>query len=387
LLLAVLALGGCVGSRAVAQTPALSLLEIPSGSAPTDSNEPDVVPAAASFFRFDIYTDDAPPTGTYPEEFASARQGSRIVPILIPDPLDRAALGSRNALVLVHGLSLRDSEDPDQIHPYKAATWDTFRQKMPASLRTNYKAYMFLYPTRQGPRPPGQELSRQIQQLLRTDGSPGARVGLVGHSMGGLTIRHAMNANQLGEKVTTAITLATPHHGSPVASVISANDRIRDKIGWLRWIALKGLLALSPRPHAIEELAYDNANHELDPTQAKDMGFKINDQLLRFNQEDHYLDRVTACMVDLRQTTRPFSMWRPLRYIPPYILSPIAPSFGSLDPVVHFESGNCDGMRVGRRMDVTGVDHMNIYEDSAVLDRVYDRLAEAARPAATVSMR
>lgn len=46
------------------------------------------------------------------------------------------------------------------------------------------------------------------------------RVHLVGHSMGGLVVRAAVQSGRLGDRVRTAVTLATPHEGTPFARFV-----------------------------------------------------------------------------------------------------------------------------------------------------------------------
>ena len=62
------------------------------------------------------------------------------------------------------------------------------------------------------------ELTQQSFDTMRAAGSAG--VHLVGHSLGGLIVRHAVTVSPMLSGVTaTAVTIACPHHGAPLARV------------------------------------------------------------------------------------------------------------------------------------------------------------------------
>lgn len=58
---------------------------------------------------------------------------------------------------------------------------------------------------------------------------PAAKVNLVAHSMGGLDARYALARLELAPKVASLITIATPHHGSPLADLAATRPS-----KWLR---------------------------------------------------------------------------------------------------------------------------------------------------------
>jgi hypothetical protein len=350
-----------------------NLLGVPS-DAIAPAHEPEI-PGGAGFFRVDVYSGHAPPDGTYLEDFASANQNGRIVPILVPDPLDRAALGHRAPLVLVHGIMLKDARDHSAINPEKAAIWDNFRRNMPASLRRFYKVYLYVYQTIRGPEPPGKVLAEKIRATLATDGSPDRGVAILSHSMGGLTMRHAMRESHLGDQVVFAGSIASPHHGSIVASLFGANSSIHRKIGWTRYLALRACQWIAPYPEAIDQIAYDNSGHELEPEEARGMGIRVNNELAEFNRSDPYLGKVTVMMPDLRSGSSPFAWYRPARYIPGFILGPLSEKFRSVDPLIHYESGMLEyANTVGERRGYTGLDHSTVMADPGVLSDLYQRL-------------
>jgi pimeloyl-ACP methyl ester carboxylesterase len=61
------------------------------------------------------------------------------------------------------------------------------------------------------------ELVRQSQLALARTGAP--RVHLVGHSMGGLIVRRTVGRTGLGAVTAAAVTIATPHRGSPLGRI------------------------------------------------------------------------------------------------------------------------------------------------------------------------
>ena len=94
-----------------------------------------------------------------------------------------------------------------------------------------------------------------VEQADRTMTACGADgVHLIGHSMGGLVVRDAVVARGLGDRARTAVTLATPHHGSPFArfalgpcarQMLPGSDFLRSLAarrhhGATRWIDIEG---------------------------------------------------------------------------------------------------------------------------------------------------
>ena len=92
------------------------------------------------------------------------------------------------------------------------------------------------------------ELTHQALRMLTVTGAP--RVHLVGHSLGGLIVRSALATNAaLGSKTASAVTIASPHHGTSLARIAlgpcapimhrgprSAQPEV-DAPGPVRWLA------------------------------------------------------------------------------------------------------------------------------------------------------
>ena len=64
------------------------------------------------------------------------------------------------------------------------------------------------------------ERAARLAEFVRA--VPAERVNLIAHSMGGLDARWAITKLGLGEKVASLVTVATPHHGTPLAELKDA---------------------------------------------------------------------------------------------------------------------------------------------------------------------
>ena len=145
-------------------------------------------------------------------------------PVLSAHPLDSAGLGEeilglseRIPLVLVHGI-LSDHR-----------VWDAYAGDVTgdAFLRRKFKPYYFEYTAFQSQILPGDP--RTIRQIGAAfgDAIEGAALrdrplSIVAHSMGGLVARSFMQewtlgARRGGDRTLRLTTLATPHHGTPIA--------------------------------------------------------------------------------------------------------------------------------------------------------------------------
>jgi pimeloyl-ACP methyl ester carboxylesterase len=67
------------------------------------------------------------------------------------------------------------------------------------------------------PRALADELELWTRRALTEGGA--ARVHLIGHSLGGLIVRYAINRGALGPLTSTAVTIASPHRGAPLARI------------------------------------------------------------------------------------------------------------------------------------------------------------------------
>jgi len=62
-------------------------------------------------------------------------------------------------------------------------------------------------------------LAGLLEALLGAWPRPVPRLTIVGHSMGGLIMRQALGHNDLADVTATAVTIASPHHGAPLARI------------------------------------------------------------------------------------------------------------------------------------------------------------------------
>ncbi|MDZ4701818.1 MAG: alpha/beta fold hydrolase [Rhodothermales bacterium] len=76
----------------------------------------------------------------------------------------------------------------------------------------------------------------RLQQILERTGAE--KVNLIAHSMGGLDARFLISREGFNDRVASLVTVATPHHGSAIASfLLDQPDRLRiwlaDLANWL----------------------------------------------------------------------------------------------------------------------------------------------------------
>jgi pimeloyl-ACP methyl ester carboxylesterase len=148
-----------------------------------------------------------------------------------------AAAGSRTPVVLVHGY--RGSR----------ATWSALERRLQDDGFPTVHA---------GARDAGdvdvhvlaERLVATCRSVLAESGAP--RVHLVGHSLGGVVLRYAVHRLDLAQHVHTAVTIAAPHRGAPVArlgrvavaadlrpgSPLCASLDLAARRDHVRWVAL-----------------------------------------------------------------------------------------------------------------------------------------------------
>jgi len=85
------------------------------------------------------------------------------------------------------------------------------------------------------------QLARVVDRALQLSGA--AKVNLIAHSMGGLDARVLVSALGYGDRVASLTTVATPHHGSPVADLL-VDGLGGSSLGRLAANAVGGFVAL-----------------------------------------------------------------------------------------------------------------------------------------------
>jgi sugar lactone lactonase YvrE len=150
--------------------------------------------------------------------------------------VDNSEIGTRMPLILVHGIQ----SDPGM--------WNEFLQYFNSTpaLKDNFKPYTFQFFTKNflmSSTDPdtvgglGQSLGNYIKQWSTAPtrspifGFNGKPVVVLAHSFGGLVTRSMMAQQIPGVQVSLLITLATPHHGSPVANEYYASPTATKWIG------------------------------------------------------------------------------------------------------------------------------------------------------------
>jgi len=139
------------------------------------------------------------------------RQGGQELP-LAPDALKaQLTQPSPHLLLLAHGLCMNDTQWQRSGHDHGAFLAQALGC-MPVYLRYNSGLHTSIN---------GHELARQLEQLVAAWPVPLERITIVGHSMGGLVARSAVqSAREAGQRwpalLRELVFLGTPHHGAPL---------------------------------------------------------------------------------------------------------------------------------------------------------------------------
>ncbi|MBI4871015.1 MAG: alpha/beta fold hydrolase [Candidatus Riflebacteria bacterium] len=298
-------------------------------------------------------------------------------PLLLSDPPAAGGPRPTRALVLIHGHYWRDGAghlfDPRE----RSFLFEPFRRDGRFRLLERmYRVFTYLYPTNAGHEFSATRLAQALRDRLRPAAGQ-QDVTIVAHSMGGLVARYAMQQAGLGQRVRSLITLATPHHGTILASLIMAHAAVRRKIGLLPWFLQRmGRRIFNPTP-GMAGMASDNVDGRLDPVEEDRYGIAINRDLARLNEEDPHLGRIVCVMGRVRGWwLRGRTLWD---QIPRWLLSRWDPSFVGLDPLVPLESGLATGLPVAARLMLDGLDHESIVTHPRTHDLLYQMLL--SRPA------
>jgi len=137
----------------------------------------------------------------------------KIEPQLITQ--DEKPLAGRTPLILIHGWA-------SECEPQQG--WASFLKRFKKEkLNTHFKVYNFVYPSRLLSI---ENTATKLRELLeRSRELRDVKPVFVGHSRGGLVARAYMTLENGGDRVIKLITIATPHHGTPMASLLSMLTR------------------------------------------------------------------------------------------------------------------------------------------------------------------
>lgn len=141
---------------------------------------------------------------------------------LLPYKTDE--LAGRQPLILVHGIGGTDGS--------KYSEWDEFLKftdKNP-DFQKRFKVYLFHYDSFESVPLLSQLLQVQLKSFLATLADK-QTVRIVAYSEGGLLTRNAMQDVELLSRADKVITIATPFHGSPLASAAWFSNQVEKESG------------------------------------------------------------------------------------------------------------------------------------------------------------
>ena len=136
----------------------------------------------------------------------------RTLPLPTFCAVDDASSFLRTPMILIHGIHGDHKDDFDG--------WQPFIERVTnGRLGEVYKLYVFSYDSDGKPvKEIAGDLMRAVDRSVASGLTPGGQVVIVAHSMGGLVARSYLEEWNGAVRVSRLITLATPHHGSPLAN-------------------------------------------------------------------------------------------------------------------------------------------------------------------------
>lgn len=277
------------------------------------------------------------------------------LPTLASDPEDTRPLGDRVAVIVSHGL-LWDSPHLRLSGITAPIFFNALRSsKRSRALRDKVRWYAFDYPCWRHPSENGRALSIAARKMLERD-EPRHPVLLVGHSMGGLVARYAMNHEKFGDQVSVSISAGSPHRGAFITSLAAATSNLRLHLGGVDLAILRqGFGNLMPDCPGARGVFWDNADGSFNRPGWESHELPANPGLARFNSEDVYLDKLYCLAGDcpklgLHHWISPHERirWTQAHYFP---------GFENVDPFVPLSSASFAGAPVARAIH-TGADHL-----------------------------
>lgn len=295
---------------------------------------------------------------------------------LVKEPTPAGVTPDLGTLVLVHGNYWKDAIG-QQFDPLErqfllepARRDERFKEVL-----RRYHVYFYQYPTHLCVKVSGQALAAELRRVLPASVSDDLVV--IAHSLGGLVARHALQDDDIAPRVRDVITLATPHHGTVLASLVMADARIREKVGLFGFFCQRMSRKVWPITPGLLGMAYDNWDNLITSKDVEKYGIYVNEDLRKLNQSDRVAGKITALMGRVRD-----SKWLEGRnlfdQVPRFVMGKIDPVYQGLDPLVHLESGMAMGLRVKQRHAIEKLDHETIATDAKSRDIVFDVLLKPA---------
>lgn len=172
-------------------------------------------------------------------------------------PFDSSALGDRQAMVLVHGLTVFDLCDADpEVLQLRTLAGDMAADE---DISGAYKIYEYEYPVSRALAESGQDLATILQATF----DPSTEIAIVAYSMGGLVARSAMEVHGVGEQVTQLITIGTPHQGTFLADSQDALSRLNFRFSGIPryWASREDLMIGSTFITSLNALEIDRSDY------------------------------------------------------------------------------------------------------------------------------
>lgn len=276
-------------------------------------------------------------------------------------------------LVLVHGNYWKDAigqrPDPkDRTFLFAPLLADPRFEEV----RRKYRVFVYQYPTHLSVAHSAGSLASLIRNVLPA-GATAPDLTVIAHSLGGLVARHALQAPDLAGRMKDLITLATPHHGTVLASLVMANTRIREKVGLFGLFCQRMSRRVWPITPGLRGMAYDNHDGLIPHGEAQRYGIFVNRELAELNRACRVAEKTTCLMGRVAQ-----NKWLENRnlfdQVPRLIMGRLNPIYHGLDPLVHYESGMATGLKVKDRHALDGLDHETIVTNAKSRDAVLDLL-------------
>jgi pimeloyl-ACP methyl ester carboxylesterase len=293
-------------------------------------------------------------------------------PHLAPEEPLPGVVPQEGTLVFVHGNYWKDALGTGGYEPEERAFLLRPLRNDPRyqELRRRYQIYYYYYPTQDTCETMGRALSQQLAAILPP--ADGRRdVTIVAHSLGGLVARYALQ-DGLGERTRTLLTLATPHHGTMLVSILLAPRIVRARIGLFGLFCQRVCRRVWPVSHGIACMASDDWDGRIGEQGRKAHGLYVNESLAELNRTDRYLDRVIAVMGRVR------GPWLSGRnffdQVPRWVMGRMDAIYRGLDPLVHLESGLAEGLSVRLRHTLDDLDHEGIVTQLPARDLVFATL-------------
>ena len=169
-----------------------------------------------------------------------------------PDAVRRSvAAPSETVLVLVHGVCMHDGQWAGEAHDQGAALADALGATL---LAVRYNSGRHVSDN-------GRDLDAALDALVTAWPRPVRRLVIVGHSMGGLVARSALDQAACGGWAAldvSVVTLGTPHHGAPLERLGNLLDAA---LGSTRWTAPFARIG-QVRSAGVTDLRYGSVRRE-----------------------------------------------------------------------------------------------------------------------------